>query len=355
MELTARKTVVLITRASRGVGGATALLFAMKRACPGWFTRYGVGCLLTLFIGHGAIAQSFPGRPIRMIIPFAPGGGTDTVGRLLGQKLAESLGQQVVIDNRPSGNGVIASDLTAKAPPDGHTIYFAGTSFTVAPSLTRTLPFDPVKDFLPVTRAVVTPAVLVVHPSLPVKSVAELVQYAKAKPGTLTFGSSGVGAASHLAGELFKLQSGVDMVHVPYKGSAPVATAMLSGEISLTFANTMTALPHVKSGKLKLLGITSKERSPALPDVPTVAEAGVPGYEHQIWHGLILPARTPDAVLSRYHAEMARAMQARDMVDRLAAEGSRPTIEPPAVFAVFLRDETAKWAKVIRAAGMKPE
>ena len=347
----ARRSWTLTAGGCRRCAGTASIPIRMPHSIRIWIAVAGIAVVVPLT----GDAQPYPSRPIRMIIPFAPGGGTDTVGRMLGQKFAEAFGQQVVVDNRPSGNGVIASELTAKAPPDGHTVYFAGTSFTVAPSLTKKLPFDSARDFQPVSRAVVTPAVLVVHPSVPARSVAELLQHARAKPRQLTFGSSGVGAASHLAGELFKLLAGVDMLHVPYKGSAPVATALLSGEVSLTLANAMTALPHVKSGRLRILGISSRDRSPALPDVPTIAEAGVPGYEHQIWHGLILPAKTPDAIVTRLHAEMAKALQSREMVDRLAVEGSRPLIESPAAFSAFLRDETVKWAKVIKAAGMVPE
>lgn len=297
--------------------------------------------------------QAYPSRPIRLLVPLAPGGGNDTVARLVGQKLGESLGQQVVVENRPGGGSVIASEIVAKAPPDGHTLYVVSTSFTVAPSLHRKLPFDTLNDFAPITRLAVAPGALIVHPSLPVKSVKDVIALGKAKPGQITFGSGGIGTGSHLGGELLKLLAAVDLVHVPYKGSALVTTALLSGEVAIGFTNPVSSLPHVKAGRLRMLAVTTRERWPLLTYLPTIAEAGVPGYELLIWNGLVAPAGTPPAIIGRVHRELAQILRADAIISHLTAGGSRPFIEPSSEFGAFLKTEVTKWARVIARAGIK--
>ena len=301
---------------------------------------------------HSAIAQSYPARPIRIIVPLAPGGGNDAVARLVGQKLSESMGQSVIVENRPGGGGVIASEAVAKAPPDGYTLYLVSTSFTAAPALHQRLSFDTLRDFMPITRLSTVPGALTVHSSLPVKTVAQLLALAKAKPGEITYGSAGLGSGSHFAGELFKLASGVNLLHVPYKGSSLVTTALLSGEIMLSFGNPISALPHVKAGRLRILAVTSAKRWPLLPQFPSAAET-VRGYELLIWSGMAVAAGTPQAVLTRLHAELAKVMAMQDVIERLSAEGSLPRIERPEDFGAFLTNEIARWEKVVKAGGLK--
>lgn len=298
-------------------------------------------------------AQNYPARPIRIIVPLAPGGGNDTVARLVGQKLGEGLGQQVIIENRPGGGGVIASEIVAKAPADGYTLYLVSTSFTAAPALQPKLSFDTLKDFVPITRLSTVPGALTVHSSMPVKSVKQLLALAKARPGEITYGSAGIGSGSHFAGELFKIASSVNILHVPYKGSALVTNALLSGEVMVGFSNPVSSLPHVKAGRLRILGVTSAQRWPLLPQFPTVAESGVPGYEQLIWNGMAVAAGTPQAIVTRVHSELTKVMTMPDIVERLSNNGSQPRIERPEEFAAFLRDEIARWQKIVRVSDIK--
>jgi tripartite-type tricarboxylate transporter receptor subunit TctC len=298
-----------------------------------------------------AFAQTYPSKPIRIIVPLAPGGGNDNIARLVGAKLGESMGQPVVVEHRTGGGGVIASEIVARAPADGYTLYLISTSFTAAPALHRKLPFDTVKDFAPITRLGVIPGAITVHSSLPVRSIKELLALAKARPGEITYGTAGVGSGSHLAGELFKIATGVNLLHVPYKGSALVTTALLSGEVMLGFSNPFSSMPHVKAGKLRVLAVTSAERWPLLPQFPSAAEAGARGYEHLLWHGMAAPAGIPQPILTRLHAELAKAITSADMIERLAAEGSRPKIDKPDEFAAFIRNEIARWQQVIKTSG----
>ena len=295
-------------------------------------------------------------RPLRILVPFAPGGGQDTTARLLGTKLTEITGQQVIVDNRPGGAGIIAAETTLKAPPDGHALYIASTNFVVSPSLYKSLPFDPVKDFAPIMRVSSTPGTLVVHASLPVKNVKELIAFARSRPGQLTFGSAGVASNSHLSGELFKVLTGVDMVHVPYKGSALATQALLSGETSLAFSNAIATLPHVRSGRLRLLGVTPAKRSRLLPDVPTIAEAGVPGFENMIWSGIVVHSATPKPMQAALHEAISRTIEAPEVKERLARDGSEPFIgDTPGEYGAFIRTEIAKWRKVVQQAGIQPQ
>lgn len=311
-------------------------------------------CVMLCIAGQ-VNAQGYPAKPIRLLVPLAPGGGNDTVARLVGNRLTESLGQQVVVENRPGGAGVIASDIVAKAPADGYTLYLASTTFTAAPSLVKKLPFDTLKDFAPITRLAVVPGALIVHASLPVRSVKELIALARAKPGQVTFGSAGIGSGSHLGGELFKLLARVDLVHVPYKGSSLVTTALLSGEVMTAFTNPISSLPHVKAGRIRNLGVTSAERWPLLPDYPTLAESGVPGYELLIWNGIVVRAGTPAAIIERLHGELVKAVSVPEVMKHLAADGSRPMVQSPDEFGSFLRNEVAKWGRVAKAAGIRAD
>jgi tripartite-type tricarboxylate transporter receptor subunit TctC len=292
-------------------------------------------------------------KPLRIVVPFAPGGGQDTTARLLGAKLADIVGQTVLIDNRPGGAGIIAGETTLKAPPDGHTLYLASTSFVVTPSLRKSMPFDTVKDFAPITRISSAPGTLCVHPSLPVRNVKELVQMAKNKPGQITYGSSGVAGNSHLSGELFKVLAGVDIVHVPYKGSAPAMTALVAGEIVMGFSNAIATLPHVRAGRLRMLGVTTPKRSALLPDVPTIAEAGVPGFENTIWNGIVVHAATPKNIQAALHEAISRALESPEVKDKLSSDGAEPFIgDTPAAYAAFITAEIAKWGKIVRQAGV---
>jgi len=299
-----------------------------------------------------AHAQGYPARPLRLIVPLAPGGGNDSTARLVGARLAESLGQPVIVENRPGAGSVVASEIVARAPADGYTLYLVSTSFTAAPALVRKLPFDPSNDFSPVTRLAVVPGALIVHASVPVRSVKDYIALARARPREITFGSAGVGSGSHLGGELFRIHARVDLVHVPYKGSAIVTTALLSGEVTSAFTNPISSLPHVKAGRIRNLGVTSAQRWPLLPDYPTLAEAGAPGYELLIWNGISVRAGTPPTIVDRLHRDLVNAVGLPDVVTHLAVDGSRPMTQSPAEFGAFIRNEIAKWNKVAAVAGL---
>jgi len=301
----------------------------------------------------GAHAQSYPAKPLRLIVPLAPGGGNDTTARLVGARLAETLGQPVIVENRPGAGSVVASEIVARAPADGYTLYLVSTSFTAAPALVRKLPFDPFSDFSPVTRLAVVPGALIVHASVPVRSVKDYIALARARPREITFGSAGIGSGSHLGGELFRIHARVDLVHVPYKGSAIVTTALLSGEVTSAFTNPISSMPHVKAGRIRNLGVTSAQRWPLLPDYPTLAEAGVPGYELLIWNGISVRAGTPSAIVDRLHRDLVNAVSLPDVVKHLAADGSRPMTQSPVEFDAFIRNEIARWTKVAETAGSR--
>jgi tripartite-type tricarboxylate transporter receptor subunit TctC len=330
-------------------------MYEIKPMPRPWLGRVMAGVCVMLCVAGQVSAQGYPTKPIRLLVPLAPGGGNDTVARLVGNRLTESLGQQVVVENRPGGAGVIASDIVAKSPADGYTLYLASTTFTAAPSLVKKLPFDTLNDFAPITRLAVVPGALIVHASLPARSVRELIALARAKPGQVTFGSAGIGSGSHLGGELFKLLARVDLIHVPYKGSSLVTTALLSGEVMTAFTNPISSLPHVKAGRIRNLGVTSARRWPLLPDYPTLAESGVPGYELLIWNGIVVRAGTPTAIIERLHSELVKAVSVPEVVNHLAADGSRPMVQSPGEFGSFLRNEVAKWGRVAKAAGIRAD
>ncbi len=299
-----------------------------------------------------ALAESFPSKPLTIIVPFSAGGTTDILARIVGQSLSADLGQQVVVDNKPGAGGNIGAQAAARAPADGHTL-FMGTVGTHAinQALYKKMPFDPVKDFAPLTRVANVPNLLVANPARPYKSVQELIAYAKANPGTVNFGSSGNGSSIHLSGELFNSLAKVEMVHIPYKGSAPAVADLLGNQIGIMFDNMPSAIQHVRSGKLRPLAVTTARRSPELPDVPTIAEAGVPGYEATSWFGLFAPAATPAPVLAKLHGAIIKVLNKPEVVKLINDQGAQATSETPEQFAAFMKAEAAKWGPVVRASG----
>lgn len=296
--------------------------------------------------------QSYPNRPIRYIVPWPPGGGSDTLARLLGSKLSENVGQQVIIDNRPGAAGNIGAELGAKSVPDGYTIIgaYSGTH-VINPSIYRNIPFKE-SDFAPIVLAASVPAVVALYPAIPVKSIRDLIALDKSKPGTLKFGSSGNGAMNHLAGELFNLMTGTRLLHVPYKGGGPAAVALLGGEIDLIFNDPASLVQHIKAGKLRALASTGSRRALALPDVPTVAESGVPGYEVISWNGVLVPAGVPVDIVKRLNFELNKVIAAADMRPKLIEVGLEPVGGTPEQFGQYIRSETVKWAPVVKAAGI---
>ena len=307
----------------------------------------------SLFAASLAFAQAaYPSKPIRMVVPFPPGGTTDILARAVAQKLTEAWSQQVIVDNRPGAGGNIGSDLVAKAPPDGYTLLM-GTVGTHAinPSLYARMPYDAQKDFAPVILVAGVPNVLEVNPSLPVHTVQELIAYARANPGKLNFASSGNGTSIHLSGELFKAMTGVKMTHVPYKGSAPALADLVRGQVQLMFDNLPSSLGLIKGGKLRAIAVTSTTRSSALPDVPTIAESGLPGYEASSWFGVLAPARTPPAIIDKLNAAIGAWLASPEAKEKLASQGAVAAGGTPADFARYIASETVKWAKVVKASG----
>ena len=303
-----------------------------------------------------AAAQAFPGKPIKIIVPYSPGGTTDLLARLVAQKMRERLGQPVVVDNKPGANGMIGSDMVAKAPPDGYTLGIASPgSHAANASLYKDISYDTVKDFTPITLGVSAPMLLVVHPSLGVNSVKELIAAAKAKPGEISYASGGSGSSQHLAMEQFKMMAGIDMTHVPYKGSAASYPDLIGGSVKAEIDVVPTALPPVKGGRLKVLATGSAKRLAMLPDVPTIAEAGVPGYESSSWYGFVAPAKLPKDILDKLHAEIVRALKQPDVVEKLTNAGVIVVAGTPQEFAAHIRTEMDKSAKVIKAANIKPD
>jgi tripartite-type tricarboxylate transporter receptor subunit TctC len=307
------------------------------------------------FSAHSA-APGYPSKPIRAIVGFVPGGATDIMARSLGQKLSESMGQQVIVDNRAGGGGIIAATLAKDAPPDGYTIFF-GTISTLATNVaTNTkLPYDPLKDFAPITLTAANPYFLVVHPSVPAGSLKEFIALAKAKPGQITFASSGTGGGAHLALELFRTMAGLNMVHVPYKGSAQSMTDVLAGHVQMTFSQPAVMLPHAKAGKIKVLAVTGVKRLPSWPEAPPIAEAGVPGFEATSWQGVVAPRGTPKPIINKLHAEIVRALHTPDLQKRLLEEGSEIGGITPEEFTRYIRTEIAKWRKVVKEANLRAE
>jgi tripartite-type tricarboxylate transporter receptor subunit TctC len=301
-----------------------------------------------------ALAQTFPAKPARIVVPFPAGGPLDSTGRALARKLSEAWGQSVVVENKPGAGGNIGADFVAKSTPDGYTVVMGALStHAVNPSLYAKMPYDAQKDFAPITLVAITPNVLVVNPTLPVHSVKELIAYAKANPGKLSFGSGSNGSAGHLAGELFKVDAGVDMVHVPYKGAAPAMQALLAGDTQLMFDNLASAMQQVKAGKLRALAVTTAQRSKLAPELPTMVEAGLAGFDLSTWFGLLAPAGTPPDVIAKWSADVTRILSVPDMRERLAAQGAEAAPDSPAEFARFIASEGAKYARIVKASGAK--
>jgi len=305
----------------------------------------------------GAVAQSYPSKPIRFVVPYPPGGSVDIAARAIGQKLTEAWSQPVVVDNRAGAGGNIGADLVAKSPADGYTLLMgAVATHAINPTLYAKIPYDPVKDFSPVALVVQVPNILVVNPSVPAKTVKELIELARAKPGALNFGSGSTGSTGHLAGELFNTMAGVKMVHIPYKGAAPAMADLLAGQVQLMFDNLANALPNVKAGKLRALAVTTLARSPAVPDLPTIAESGLPGFDLTTWFGVMVPAGTPPEIVAKLNAEIVRALNTKDMRERLEKMGAEvPANNTPERFSAFIRAEAAKYAKVVKDSGAKVE
>jgi tripartite-type tricarboxylate transporter receptor subunit TctC len=302
-----------------------------------------------------AVSDAYPSKPIRFIVPYPPGGGNDFVARVIAPKLSEAFGQPVVIDNRGGAHGIIAAEITAKAPGDGHTILLGGTGHALNPIIYSKLPYDTERDFAPVGLAAISPNMLVLHPSVAAASIKELIALAKAKPGQLHFGSSGGGGNTHLAGELFKMRTGSDIVHVPYKGTGPASTALLSGEVQMIFSSLPPALPQVRAGKLRAIAVTGLRRSAAAPEVPTIAESGVPGYEALGWWGIVVPGKTPRITITTLSATLARVLKGEEAKAQLFKEGIEAVGSTPEFFAAHLSTEQQKWTKVIKEGKLKIE
>ena len=302
-----------------------------------------------------AAAQDYPNRPIKFVVPYPPGGGTDVVARIVNEPLATELGEPIIIDNRGGAAGNLGTDIVAKAPADGYTVLFTLSSHTINPKLYEKLPFDVEHDFVPVSLVALIPQILVVNPSVPITSVKELIAYAKANPGKLNYASVGIGSPGHIAGELFKLKTGIDMVHVPYKGGGPAVVDTIGGQVQLLFVSMPAAWQHVKSGRLRALAVTSAKRSVTAPDVPTIAESGVPDFVVDSWYGALAPAKTPPAVVAKLTAAFTKVLENPQVKERLLAQGAEAAPLPPPEFDRMMKDELAKWDVVIKTAKIKPE
>ncbi|THJ34314.1 tripartite tricarboxylate transporter substrate binding protein [Lampropedia aestuarii] len=327
----------------------TSIRFNARRAILRAAAALSLGAAL---LPSAFAADNFPAKPITLVVPFAAGGTTDILARIIGQYMSEDLGQSVVIDNRAGAGGNIGAQMAARAKPDGYTL-FMGTVGTHAinESLYKKLPFDPVKDFQPLSRVALVPNLLVANPQQPFKTVQELIDFAKANPGVVNFGSSGNGSSIHLSGELFKQMADIDMQHIPYRGSAPAVADLLGNQVAIMFDNMPSAISHVRSGKLVPIAVTTAERSPELPDVPTIAEAGIPGYEATSWFGLYVTAGTPEPIVAKLHASLVKALQDPKLVQKFADQGSTAYSETPEEFAAFMASETQKWAEVVKSSG----
>ncbi|HTE15092.1 MAG TPA: tripartite tricarboxylate transporter substrate binding protein [Burkholderiales bacterium] len=300
------------------------------------------------------LAQNYPVKPVRMIVHFPPGGPTDIVARAVAQKLTDAWGYQFVIDNRPSAGGIVGVELVARAVPDGYTLLFGtGGSMAITPALDRKLPYDVARDFAPISLVVINPQILVFHPAFPPNSVKDLIAYAKTRPGTINYASVGPGSPQHLGVEMLKSMTGIDLVHIPYKGTAPAMTDVLAGQIPLMFNSMPTVLQHIKSGKLKGIAVGSAKRSPAMPDIPTVAESGVTGFDYVTWYGMFAPAATPKPVVAKLNAEVVKMLSEREMSQRLAVQGADPAPSTPEQLGRYRLEEENRWRKVIKSANLK--
>jgi tripartite-type tricarboxylate transporter receptor subunit TctC len=302
-----------------------------------------------------ALSQAYPAKPIRLIVPTAPGGGTDISARILAPKLSEFLGQQVIVENRAGGNTAVGNEFVAKSPPDGYTLLMGISSITINVHTQSKPPYDPIRDFAPITQAVVVPLVLVSHPSLPTRNLKELIAFVKARPGQLNYGTGSVGSNPHLAMELFLSMAGIKVAHVPYRGTGPAMIDLVAGHMQLMMANLLGALPHMRNGRMRAYGVSSGRRSPVAPEVPTIAEAGVRGYEVVQWFGVLAPAATPRDIVMKLHSAAVRALQDPTLKERFLADGAETVGNTPEEFAAIIRSDLAKWGKLVRAAGIKPD
>jgi tripartite-type tricarboxylate transporter receptor subunit TctC len=311
---------------------------------------------LMLVLASGAQAQTYPNRPIRLLVGLAPGGGTDVTARIVAAKLGDLLGQQIIVENRAGSGGLIAADTAAKATADGYTLLFGAISYSaIFASLYKKLPYDPVKDFAPISLVATLPNVLVVNPSLPVKSVSDFVAYAKARPGNISYGSSGNGSSLHLSMEMLKTMAGIDVLHVPYKGGAPALADLIGGQIQVMFDNLPGQIAYIKSGRTRALAVTTAKRNAQLPDVPTMIESGVPGFEVTVWYGIFAPAGVPKAVVAKLNADLVKTLNLPDVKDRMAQQGADPAPTTPEQFAAFQKSEVAKWAQVVKTSGARAD
>lgn len=309
-----------------------------------------------MFVNAGNVqAQQYPTRPIRIIAPYVPGGGVDFVSRVIATKLSETIGQQVIVENRPGGGTNIGSELVARAAPDGYTVLVGGLPNVVNTFLFKKLPYDLIKDFAPVVHTTTAPNILAVHPSLPVRSAKDLIALAKARKGELTFGSAGVGSSNHLSGELFRVMGGVDIVHVPYKGGGAAVTDLIAGQITMYFGTTPSTLPHVRSGRLRGLGVTTLQRARIAPDLPSLHEAALPGFDNAAWHALFVPAATPPAVVNKLAGEVVKVLRLPDTIERMAAQGVDVIAGSPTELAAYVKQEFARYEKLVKSAGLKVE
>jgi tripartite-type tricarboxylate transporter receptor subunit TctC len=316
--------------------------------------RWAEALLVGFLVLSNANAQSdYPTRPVKVIVPSPPGGGTDILARVLAQHFTKALGQPFVVENKPGAGNMIGIESVARSPGDGYTLLVTASTLALNSVLYKKVPYDPVRDFAPITLAATAPNVLVVNPALPVKSLAEFIALAKAKPGALSYGTPGIGTSPHLSMELLKSMAGIDLQHVPYRGTAAAVTDVIGGQIAATFANALTAKPQVDSGRVRALAVSGPSRVEAFPTVPTVAEAGVPAYEAMQWYGMVAPAGTPPQIIARLHAEAAKALQSNEMKEKLALDGAQPVGSTPAEFAALIRRELDKWTRVVRAAGIE--
>ena len=314
-----------------------------------------VAVLCGLLLAGNCLAQDYPNKPVRFIVPYAPGGSSDILARTLGQKLAESMGQPFVIDNRPGAGSMVGTEVLAKSPADGYSIILSDMPHSINPSINPKVPYDPVKDFSPVSVIGVSPMFLFVHPAFEAKSVKELIALARAQPGKLAIASGGNGATTHLVAELLQASAGIKLTHVPYKGAGPAIADVAAGQVPITFTSMATAAPFVKAGRLRILGVTSAKRLPAFPDVPTFEESGMPGMTYEHWWGVMAPARTPVAVVERLQAEIVKAVNSADLRERFAALAVEPRTNTPEQFRALLESDLKRWAKVVKDAGIKPE
>jgi len=320
--------------------------------------RFGLWLMTTALLAAApALAQTYPVKTVRLIVPFPPGGSTETLARLLGVKLGEVWGQQVIIDNRPGAGGIIGTELGAKATPDGYTLLMgSGAPLTIVPGLHAKLPYDPLKDFAPITLMAAVPNVIALHPSVPARNVKELIVLARARPDQLTFASNGAGSPGHLAGELLKtMGGGLRVTHVPFKGAAPATLAVVSGEVSMTITTTTAVLPQAKAGRMNIIAVTTLQRLPQFPEIPTVAESGLAGYEAISWFGLVAPAATSSDILKKIHADAVQIINTRDMHSRMDNLGATPVANTPEQFRAQIRDDLAKWARIIRLSGARAD